>query len=366
MSTSPLGDGPAGPGRTRTPLHRRIGDAATTQMARAADASLSRDGGPLRRDGRWTRVLPFAFIAFASLVLALIPTGPTDAEGAHPDATFWAAAIFVGLVVAALVLPWDRWPTGWQAIVPFGYMVVVMLLRHAQGSGDAGYTILYILPVAWLALYAPAWQLIVSIPVTAALILLPPIVDGPLLGEQHYPATDYALPVIVLLIIIFVAGSLRFATDAASVDALTGLSNRRVFMARLRRRASEPDGDQRPFCIAIIDLDYFKRYNDTKGHGAGDRLLEATALEWTSIIREDDVLARIGGEEFGLLVDGDVDECRAVAERLITSIPDGQTASAGVARCAPDEDPGQAMVRADQALYAAKAAGRARVMEASS
>ena len=76
------------------------------------------------------------------------------------------------------------------------------------------------------------------------------------------------------------------------------------------------------------------------------------------------MLARIGGEEFGLLVRGSAADCRAVAERLLARVPHGQTASAGVTECRPGEDPADALRRADQALYAAKDAGRARVMEA--
>lgn len=243
-------------------------------------------------------------------------------------------------------------------------MVVVALLRHAQGSGDAGYTILYILPVVWIALYGPTWQLVVALPVVAGLIFLPLVLYEPLVGEAHYPTNDIALLVIITLVIIFVAGALRVATNAASLDSLTGLPNRRVFMARLRQVSVEDASRGQAFSVAILDLDHFKRYNDTHGHDAGDRLLEATALEWQEITRQRDILARIGGEEFGLLVRGGLAECRTVADRLLASVPHGQTASAGLAECLPGEDPARALRRADEALYAAKEGGRARVMEA--
>lgn len=352
-------DGTAG-----TSVWRRLGDAVALQFARAADASLSRDGGPLRSDGRTARALPFAVIALVAVVLTLIPTGPPDAEGAHVDAAVWSGMLFAAIVLAVVLVPWDRLNPNLQLVVPFGYMVVVLLLRHAQGSGDSGYTILYILPIAWLALYSPTWQLLTGLAVSAAFILMPPMLDGPLLGEQHYPAGDVALTVIVLLIIAFVGGALRIATDAASVDVLTGLPNRRVFMARLRRGTTVARPGSHPLTVAILDLDHFKRYNDTHGHDAGDRLLEATALQWRSLMREQDVLARIGGEEFGLIMEGDVGEGRALADRLIASVPHGQTASAGVAAYRAGDDAEVALRRADQALYAAKAAGRARVMQA--
>ncbi len=144
-------------GRGGPSLLSRAGDTIAVQFARAADASLSRDGGPLRSDGRWVRVLPFAAIALMAVVLTLIPTGPADAEGAHIDAAAWSAMLFTVLVLAAILVPWDRFSPNLQVVIPFGYMVVVLLLRHAQGSGDAGYTILYILPIVWLALYSPTW-----------------------------------------------------------------------------------------------------------------------------------------------------------------------------------------------------------------
>lgn len=339
-------------------------DAGSLQLARASDAALSRDGGPLRRDGRWIRLFPFALIALIASVLTLLPSGLKDAESAHVSTVITSAVLFVIIVIAAAFFPWDRWPPDLQMVIPFGYMVVVALLRHAQGSGDAGYTVLYMLPVIWLALYAPAWQLGVALPLVAGLILLPLVVYEPLTGEAHYPTDDVALLVIMVLIIFFVAGALRVATNAASLDILTGLANRRVFMARLRQMARNAASGDRPFGVVILDLDHFKRYNDAHGHDAGDRLLEATALAWQERVRRRDVLGRIGGEEFGVLVPGGAQECRAVAERLITAVPHGQTASAGVSQFRPGEDPSDALRRADQALYAAKEAGRARVMEA--
>lgn len=361
-----------GPGDAdRSPTGPRAGSAwdrivrgASLQFARATDAALSRDGGPLRRDGRWVRLLPFAVIALIASVLTVLPSGLKDAEAAHISTVIWSAVIFVIVVAAAALLPWDRWPPDMQAVIPFGYMVVVMLLRHAQGSGDAGYTVLYILPVVWIALYGPTWQLALALPVVAGLIFLPLVLYQPLFGEQHYPTNDIALLVIITLVIFFVAGALRVATNAASLDTLTGLPNRRVFMARLRRVSTAAGSRGRPFSVAILDLDHFKHYNDAHGHDAGDQLLEATALQWQEAIRQRDVLARIGGEEFGLIVHGNRDECRAVADRLIAAVPHGQTASAGVAECLPGEDPADALRRADGALYQAKESGRARVMEA--
>lgn len=342
----------------------RAMSALTLRVVRAGDASLSRAGGPLRADGRLTRVLPFGIIALASLVLTLLPTGAADAESAHPEAAVVAAVMFAGIVLAALTLPWDRWPTWTQVLVPVAYVITVMLVVHAQGSNGAGYTVLYVLPVAWVALYAPGWQLAIVGLMSTAFIVLPPVLDGPMLGEDHYRASDYALTVVVLLIILFIASALRVATNAAARDALTGLPNRRVFMAELRRLGS-PAAPRGARAVVVLDLDRFKAFNDAHGHDAGDRLLEGTADAWARSVRERDLLARIGGEEFGLIVEGGRDEARTVAERLIHAVPDGQTASAGVACVSSGTDPMMALKAADVALYAAKDGGRARVVVAS-
>jgi len=345
--------------------YRLAADRLGVALARAGDAALSRDGGPLRPDGRLLRVAPFASIALVSLVLTLLPGGEADAESAHLGASVWAAVLFALIVLATMFVPWARISPEWQGVIPLAYMGVVMLLRHSQGSDEVGYTVLYILPIAWLALYSPDWQVIAGVLLGAVLIIAPPLVDGPLLREQHYPDSDYALAVIVTLITAFVALMLRFATNAASIDTLTGLPNRRVFMASLRRRADDARASGRNMSVAVIDLDHFKDFNDFHGHDAGDRLLEGTALRWMSLIREGDIIGRIGGEEFGLVVEGDATACRAIAERLIHAVPEGQTASAGVAAVPRGTDPMGALRRADAALYDAKGAGRACVRVAS-
>lgn len=294
---------PHRPGTRIAAWTRHVSGAAATKMARAGDASLSRAGGPLRRDGRWLRILPFGAIGLVTIALTLIPSGPADAEGEHLGAVLAGAILFAVMVVAVVALPWDRWSPAWQYVIPLAGIALVILLRHAQGSGDAGYAVLFLLPVMWVALYCTPWEM-----------------------------------------------------------APTGLPNRRVFEAALRRRTGRRAGRRDSLSVALIDLDHFKRFNDRHGHVAGDRPLEATAGAWQALVREEDLLARVGGEEFALVVDGDARRCSTVVERLLAAVPDGQTASAGVAERRDGEDPLMTLDRADQALYAAKDAGRARLV----
>ncbi len=147
-------------------------------------------------------------------------------------------------------------------------------------------------------------------------------------------------------------------TDMASTDPLTGLPNRRAWDARLREALLSPEA----VMLAMLDLDHFKDYNDTNGHPAGDRLLRATAAAWREELRAGDFLARVGGEEFALLLPATAaGDARRIVERLRARVPYQQTCSAGLIVRRPDDSAEMLMDRADEALYASKAAGRDRI-----
>jgi diguanylate cyclase (GGDEF)-like protein len=159
-------------------------------------------------------------------------------------------------------------------------------------------------------------------------------------------------------------------------DPLTGLHNRRylqetgaALLALARRR-----GD--PLAAGIVDLDHFKRVNDRHGHDAGDRVLQGFARLARGALRASDLVCRSGGEEFVLLLPGaDAAQARARLERMLgefrSVVFEGAgahfacTFSAGIALPLADESLEHLLRRADVALYAAKAAGRARVVIAS-
>lgn len=150
-------------------------------------------------------------------------------------------------------------------------------------------------------------------------------------------------------------------------DLLTGLANRRGFDESLDRELSRIERTHAVISLALVDLDHFKAVNDSQGHQAGDRVLAAVGAVLGRIARAHDVAARIGGDEFALLLpDGDSDAARLVAERVLTAVAatvghHGVTASIGVATAPQHGRTRGALVRsADEALYAAKAAGRNR------
>jgi diguanylate cyclase (GGDEF)-like protein len=179
--------------------------------------------------------------------------------------------------------------------------------------------------------------------------------------EEIHLAQALADSTAVALEHVRVLGELARTVELSTTDALTGIANRRAWDQALGLALESGE----PVCVAFIDLDNFKRYNDTYGHPAGDALLSAAAGAWAGALRGHDLVARYGGEEFAVLLP----ECRlasarVVAERLRAVVPDGATASIGLAEWDGSEDVTALIARADAALYEAKRAGRDRVVHA--
>ena len=159
----------------------------------------------------------------------------------------------------------------------------------------------------------------------------------------------------------------------ATTDVLTGLWNRRHLLERLEAETGRSLRNGRPLCLAIIDVDHFKRVNDVHGHPGGDEVLRVLAERIKSSVRLSDVVGRMGGEEFAILMpETDRAQARLVCERLRESIaatpiplPGGAelkvTLSTGIALMAGKEASARLISRADAALYDAKADGRNRV-----
>jgi diguanylate cyclase (GGDEF)-like protein len=150
----------------------------------------------------------------------------------------------------------------------------------------------------------------------------------------------------------------------ARTDPLTGVPNRRVWDEELPRELERALRMGTPLCVAIVDIDHFKFYNDRHGHQAGDRVLKEVASAWRTQVRSTDLLARYGGEEFVLLLPiCALGHALEIAERLRAVTP-LVTCSIGVASWDFRESAGELVERADRALYAAKAAGRNRCVTA--
>lgn len=161
----------------------------------------------------------------------------------------------------------------------------------------------------------------------------------------------------------------RGLREDANTDALTGLGNRRAFQQAIegmlmQRRESDSD-----FALLMIDIDHFKRYNDSHGHPAGDEVLRLVGVALGAALRPGDVAARFGGEEFAVLLPG-IGGALAlkVAERIRRDLErtawphEAVTVSIGAAQATHGEEPAHLVARADAALYRAKREGRNRVV----
>lgn len=171
----------------------------------------------------------------------------------------------------------------------------------------------------------------------------------------------------------------RKIQELANSDPLTRIYNKGYFLSMCDHELAAADKAQRPMSVLMLDVDHFKHYNDTNGHLAGDRLLKELADLLKGMVREQDTVARFGGEEFVVLLHGVTGrEALPAAERIREAVakhpfpqawrqPLGCVSVCVGAACMPDHgrDTHELIERADEALYAAKKAGRNRVAYAS-
>jgi diguanylate cyclase len=165
------------------------------------------------------------------------------------------------------------------------------------------------------------------------------------------------------------AEEIRSHETEARTDSLTGLSNRRAFDDEMRRRVSEFERKKIPFTLVMLDIDHFKKFNDTHGHQVGDEVLRTVARVLKQQSRDMDLPCRYGGEEFAVILPStEIDGACIVAERIREAIEasvtacDGKTlkvtSSLGLAEVLINDNPTRVIKRADEALYKSKEAGR--------
>lgn len=293
----------------------------------------------------------FAVAATLALLAVIVPHG-NDVDERTVVITALLAYPF------AAMLLWaggrlSRWLM--HAILVCGTIMVAVGVHAAGGGRMAGAASLYYL---WVAVYigyyfpwrAVAAHLVVIGASYAALLVIEQEPAGPGLVLGMAGAVTFTAVVVGSL-----AGRLR---EQASTDPLTGLPNRRGWEPSLERELARVRRRGTPLCVAVVDLDNFKALNDEQGHLAGDRLLKEVAATWLGLLRDSDVLARYGGDEFGIILpDCYPHKAQEIVDRLCDASVGGATCSAGIAAAEGDVSSSELIGRADRALYQAKAAG---------
>jgi diguanylate cyclase (GGDEF)-like protein len=319
---------------------------------------------PFRREVIWGRIGPF--VIAGAFTVAVLPFQELDTR----SPLLWIACALTPLItILAVVLPWDRWPASAQAVLPLTLLLIVALLRDASGATNSVYAPLTLLTTLWLALYGTARELAISIVCLEAIFIIPYLIEGP----PRYPVQDVSegllycvLGTIVGFAIQRLIRGLEHSTSEfrrlSRTDPLTGVANRRVWEERLQLELTRSSRSSEPVSLALVDLDNFKQLNDSKGHEAGDQLLRSMTTAWSSALSGEDLLARFGGDEFGLLLCGcELADALLLIERLKGLLPGESTCSAGVVQWDGMESFEELVRRGDNSLYRAKQLGRDRI-----
>jgi diguanylate cyclase (GGDEF)-like protein len=257
-------------------------------------------------------------------------------------------------------LPWGRWPKRTSLVLAVLALAVYVADGAAGSVPPAAAGIYLVVILGWVGnWHGPRWCYAMAPLVATAFVL--PYVLGQTASESSLGSVAIVVPTAVAIgaVLGHQAELMRKAHDAlaqaAFTDELTGLGNLRHAQALL---ASLADGD----AVVMLDLDHFKSVNDRFGHARGDLLLQQLANYLRLALRDEDSIARVGGEEFLVVLRGPTDPA-AVVERLVSGWRSGSplaTLSAGAARHHAGNDVETTRATADAALYSAKQAGRDR------
>lgn len=279
-------------------------------------------------------------------------------------------ARIVGVAGAALVVALGLQVIGprlrdwvFHAVVILGASMVSIVVHQAGGGlASAGYASLYVVASVYAFFFFERPAAVLHLVVTAGMSL---VVLAEVGGSGWWVLWLMVMST-ASMVGVLVSVLVEQVRSMARADMLTGLANRRAWEESLPREVSRAARAARPLSVAVIDLDFFKEVNDAGGHHAGDQTLRTVAAAWSSQVRESDLLARYGGDEFALVMpDCDADQARVIVDRLRETTPTGTTFSAGIATWDGQETITELVRRADEAMYAAKIAGRARTIVSS-
>jgi diguanylate cyclase (GGDEF)-like protein len=350
------------------------GSAGTTLRTLARRLNWRGLGPSMVREDRVTmaRTFTYLFGTGATLVLLslLFPHSPGRDTTGLLITTLGAYLVAVGFLVA-----WDRLPLWAFEASPLAGTVVVSLAVYFSGPEAATAYALFYLWVALAACYflrppVAFTHLCIASAAYALVLVVSP-------GHVMLPGLTWAMVTGTLAVLGILMTTLRGQLDqlvkqlaaAARTDSLTQLANRRELEERFAAELERSTRTARPLSMVVLDLDWFKEYNDRFGHSAGDRVLVLLAQALKRATRTSDIVARLGGEEFGVLApETDETEAYLLSERLRAEVrsafareTEKMTISCGVASFPIHGITlGELLHAADRALYEAKESGRDR------
>jgi diguanylate cyclase (GGDEF)-like protein len=310
--------------------------------------------------GLMARSAAFLYGSGATLVLLCLLT----AQAPGTNVIGVVTVILVAATVAVMLWVWrDSVPAEVFPALTFSGSLLITLLMFFDGARASAFSLLYV----WAAVYAFYFY---RPPMAVFQILVIAAMSGTELFLReggNVPMERWLMMVgtgtIAGIVMQQLAQQVRALADR---DSLTGLANRRNFESLLEREMAVAGRNGTELCVVMIDLDHFKRFNDEMGHFEGDRHLKEAGELWMGELRDGDLIARLGGEEFAVMLPScNIRNGMMIAERLRLATPNEQTASAGVARWDRREALVALLQRADAALYEAKVAGRDRTVRAS-
>jgi diguanylate cyclase (GGDEF)-like protein len=289
---------------------------------------------------------------------------------------WWMLAAAIVAVLASAIggarLDRRRRPELWIFVSTILVLQLVLAFGAAVNGGPRSLAPnLLAIPVLMVAARFSNRGLVVGAPVSAALVIAVTLGVDPAYVFAHPESLMVPLALVICTAVYvspLVASDVRHRADS-TLDQLTGLLNRRALEPRFAEISEQAALTSQPVSVVLADLDQFKSINDEHGHGVGDAVLRDVAYAMRRTLRTFELLYRLGGEEFALLLPGAAEDVAArIAEALRVAIEELETAglrvtcSFGVATARGDRIELESLVaHADAALYAAKRGGRNRV-----
>ena len=297
------------------------------------------------------------FVAGAALLLSvtLMIDLVQGRPGVDPISLWVLLAFCLGLTGTAILMG-DRFPVAAGLACVVVFIAATIYFLTPWGDEQSAVSSAQELPI--LSLYLgwfvrrPLGRIIMLI---ATALVVVAIATNPLFWPAGVLGVPTGLQTVVLALFCFEVGSMlwRRSERRISTDQLTGALNHKTFLTRAQQALERAHRSGAPLCLVVVDFDYFKRLNDTEGHAAGDRALAETVELWQRGLRADDLVGRIGGDEFALLL-GQTDRRRA--EQIMGRLR-GQSEyswSWGVTQARPGDSIEVLFARADGRLYGVK------------